>query len=202
MFGITTPPSRPNANRNTQNPHEEIRGSSHSGGYDAGGAERMKMEYLKKEKARRERERAQLEYESKKREYDGLVSSEERFKSEQRRLQAELERYEHDARAAEGESGRSAEEVARHKKEADDLAVKIQKLEADLVSYKNQHQRFMQEVRFLEQKDKTAQANTSKREAYVAGIKSKIEISKRNQEHYHKDIERISEELAKLKKLL
>ncbi len=202
MFGITTPPSRQNPNHGTQNKREEIRSGSHSGTYDASGSDRMKMEYLKKEKERRDKERARLEYDSKKREYDGLMTSEERFRSEQRRLNMELERYEHDSRFAEEEEKKKSEEMLHHKKEAEDLGKKIQRMEVELASYKNQYQRFMSNVTYLEQREKTARADAGKKESYVAGIKSKIEISKRNQEHFTHDMQKLAEELEKLKRSL
>ncbi len=202
MFGITTPPLRPGANRSTQNQHEEIRGSSHSAGYDAGGAERMKMEYLKKEKERRDRERAKLEYDGKKREYDGLMASQERFKSEERRLMQELTRYESEATHAEAEEKRALQDLPVHKKEIEDLERKIHQMEADLQAYKNRHQRLTQDVSKLEQQGKTIQAGLSKKMTYVEGIRSKLEIARRNIEHYKKDSDALHAELDQLKKLV
>lgn len=202
MFGITTPPARSNTNRNSQHALEEVRAASHSGTYDAGGAERMKMEYLKKEKERRDRERAKLEYDGKKREYDSLMVSQERFKSEERRLMQELARYESEAVHAEAEEKRALQDLPMHKKEIDDLEKKIHQMEADLQAYKNRHQRLTQDVGRLEQQGKTMQAGLSKKMAYVESIRSKLEIARRNIEHYKKDSDILHAELDQLKKLV
>ncbi len=203
MFGITTPPSRSNStNRNTQNKLEEVRGSSHSGSYDAGGTAHMEMEYLKKEKERRDKERAKMEYDSKKREYEGLIASQERFKNEERRLQAELTRYEQDAHHAEAEQKRMVQDLPGHQKEADDLEKKIHQMEADLLSYKNRYQHLTQTVGKLEQQSKTAKVDVDKKDAYIAGIKAKIEISKRNMENYKKDADKLNTDLTGLKRLI
>ncbi|MEN9604334.1 MAG: hypothetical protein RJB39_19 [Candidatus Parcubacteria bacterium] len=205
MFGITTPPSRQNnnsTNRITQNKLEEIRGASHSGTYDAGGAQRMEMEYLKKEKERRDKERARMEYDSKKREHDGLLASQERFQNEERRLHAELTRYETEVGHAESEEKRAIQDLPTHKKEAEDLEKKIHQMEADLLSFKNRHQRLIQDISRLEQNGKTAKMITDKKTAFVTSIREKMEIAKRNFENYKKDSDKLAQELEQLKRLI
>lgn len=202
MFGITTPPARSNVNRNTQNKLEEVRNASHTGAYDTGGTERIKMEYLKKEKERRDKERAKLEYDSKKREYESLLASQERFQSEERRLHQELTRYESELHHAEAEEKRMLQDLPAHQKEVVELERKIHQLEADLQGYKNKHQKMVQDIAKVEQQGKTAKMTTDKKASYAEGIRAKMEIAKRNLENYKKDSDKLHNDLEQLKRLI
>ncbi len=205
MFGITTPPTRSDSSsgRNTHNKLEEVRvGTSRSGSYDAGAAERMKMDYLKKERERREKERNKLTYDSKRREYDSLLQSVDRIKSENRRLEMELSRYEQDSAHAHSEEQKVSTTLTSQKREMESLEIQIKKLEADLQMCKNRHQRLVQDVSKLEQQERAGAMDAKKKEDYVRGLKTKIDTAKKRLIEYERDMETAHKETEALKRII
>lgn len=202
MFGSTSQPKRDAYGRIVSNAHEEIRRGSGSSAYDSAAAERMKMEYLRKERERREKERNKMVYEGKKRDYDRLVDEESRMKIESRRLESELVKYTHDVEGVKNQEVRERSGLPALKKEELELAQKIQKTESELLSYKNRHQRVQQDIAHVEQADKSFMVDLNKREAYAAGVKSKFEAVKSKHEETIKQLEKLKIEVDQLKRLI
>lgn len=202
MFGSTSQPKRDAYGRIVSNTHEEIRRGAGSSAYDNAAAERMKIEYLRKERERREKERNKMMYEGKKRDYDRLVDEESRMKIESRRLEAELIKYTHDVESVKNQEARERSGLPALKKEELELAQKIQKTESELLSYKNRHQRVQQDITHLEQADKSFMVDLNKREAYAAGVKSKFEVVKSKHEETVKQLEKLKIEVDQLKRLI
>ena len=202
MFGLTSQPQRNTNGRITSNAHEELRRGGTSSTYDNAAAERMKMDYLRKEKERREKERNKMMYDGKKRDYDRLVDEVERMKTESRRLEMELHKYTHDVEGVKMQEARENAGIPALKKEELELAQKIQKTESDLLSFKNRHQRVVQEISQIQQKDKGTLVDLHKREAYTAGIKSKYEAIKAKYEDTIKQTEKLHAEVDQLKRLI
>jgi chromosome segregation ATPase len=204
MFGITPTP-QPQSNthgRITQNSREELRRGASSSTYDNAAAERMKMEYLKKERERRERERNKLVYDGKKRDLDRYLQDEERMKIESRRLEAELAKYNHDVESIKLQEKREISGIPALKKEELELAQKIQKTESELLMYKNRHQKVQQDIAKIDQTDKSMTVDIHKREVYVDGIKAKFDIVKRNHAEIEKNIAKLKPEVDQLKRLI
>jgi chromosome segregation ATPase len=202
MFGITPQPQRTTNGRVTSNAKEEIRHGGSSSTYDTAAADRMKMDYLKKEKDRREKERNKMIYDGKKRDYDRLVQESERMKIESRRLELELSKYTNDVEGIKMHGARETASVPSLKKEELELAQKIQKMESDLLSFKNRHQHIVQEISQISQKDKGILIDLHKREAYAASIKSKYETIKAKYEETVKQAEKLHVEVDQLKRLI
>lgn len=202
MFGITPQPQKTTNGRVTTNPHEDVRHGASSTTFDASAAERMKMEYLKKERERREKERNKMMYDGKKKDYDRLVGEAERMKVESRRLEMELHKYTHDVEGVKMQEARENAGIPTLKKEELELAQKIQKAESDLLSFKNRHQHVVQELTQIQQKDKGTLVDLHKREAYTAGIKSKYEAIKAKYEDTVKQTEKLHVEVDQLKRLI
>lgn len=202
MFGITPQPQRNSAGRITSNLREEIRRGSSSSTYDSAAAEQMKMEHLRKERERREKERNKMLYDSKRREYDQISQEYERIKSESRRLEAELVKHTHDTESLKLLQARTVGDLGDLKKEALDLTQKIQKVEAELLMYKNKHQQIIQRITHAEQSDKSIIADKHKREAYVSELERKHDIITRKLEEDTKHMERLKMEVDQLKKLI
>jgi hypothetical protein len=202
MFGITPQPTRDSYGRITNNPKEEIRRGINSSTYDTAAAERMKMEHLKKERERREKERNKLVYDSKKHDYDRMIQDEERMKTESRRLEMELAKYTHDIEGVKLQEKREVAGVPELKKEQLELVQKIQKVESELLMFKNRHQHVVQQITQLEQKDKGVIADLHKREAYSVGIKTKYDMVKTKLLDTQKQAEKLKVELEQLKKLI
>jgi chromosome segregation ATPase len=202
MFGITPQPQRTTNGRVTSNAKEEIRHGGNSSTYDTAASERMKMDYLKKERERREKERNKMIYDGKKRDYDRLVQESERMKTESHRLESELQKYTHDVEGIKMQGARETAGVPALKKEELELVQKIQKMESDLLSFKNRHQRIVQELLQISQKDKSTLVDLHKREAYTAGIKSKYETIKAKYEETVKQAEKLHVEVDQLKRLI
>lgn len=198
MFGITSQPQRNTNGRITGNAHEEIRHGASTSAYDNAAAERMKMEYLRKERERREKERNKMLYDGKKREYDRLVDEEARMKIEVRRLEAELTKYTHDIAGVKAEETRSRAGLPALKKEALELIQKIQKTEAELLSYKNRHQRVVQDIAHIEQSDKTFTVDINKRESYTNSLKAKYDALVLKHGTTVKDLEKLKSEVEQL----
>lgn len=206
MFGITPQPgqnvSKDSYGRTTNNPKEEIRRGINSSTYDNSAAERMKMEHLKKERERREKERNKMIYDGKKRDFDRLVQEEERMKTESRRLEMEFTKYAHDAEGIKLQEKREVAGIPTLKKEQLELNQKIQKIESELMMFKNKHQHVVQEIGRLEQNDKSIIVDLHKREAYAAGIKTKLDLVKAKHTDAEKEIAKLKPELEQLKRLI
>lgn len=202
MFGLTSQPQRNSSGRITSNPHEDIRRGGSSSTYDASAAERMKMEYLKKERERRDKERNKMLYDGKKREYDRLIDEEARMKIESRRLESELVRYTHEVEGIKTQEAREKSGLPAFKKEELELMQKIQKTESELLSYKNRHQKVQQEISRLEQSDKSFVVDINKRETYVSGLKLKFEAVKRTHDETVKKIDKLKAEVEQLHRLI
>lgn len=202
MFGLTSQPQRDSHGRITSNSHEEIRRGSGSSTYDTAASERMKMDYLRKERERREKERNKMMYDAKKRDYDRVVQESERMKIESKRLEAELAKYTHDAEGSKMQEARERGGLPALKKEELELVQKIQKTEAELLMYKNKHQRVVQDITHIEQADKNLVADMHKREAYAVGIGIKYDTAKRRFEDITKQAEKLKGEVEQLKRLI
>jgi hypothetical protein len=77
-----------------------------SANFDANASERMKMEYLKKEKERREKERYKMEYDIKKKDFDRLSQDKVRYELDKRRIEGELAKYKFDLNANRNQEGK------------------------------------------------------------------------------------------------
>ncbi len=202
MFGLTSQPQRTTNGRVTANTKEEIRHGSSSSTYDTAAAERMKMEYLRKERERREKERNKLLYEERKREYDRLVDEEARMRTESRRLEAEVVKYTYDVEGAKRQDTKEKNELTVAKKQEAELTQKIQKIEAELLSYKNQRQKIQQDIARIEQTDKNLTADLSKRTSYATNLKGKFEAITRKHEETSKQIAKLKSEVEQLHRLI
>lgn len=202
MLGLTSQPQRNTNGRIASNPHEDIRRGGSSSTYDNAAAERMKMEYLRKEKERREKERNKMTYDSKKRDYDRLVDEESRLKIESRRIESELQKYTHDVQSVKMQETREKSGLSVLKKEELELVQKIQKTEAELLMYKNKHQKVQQDILHIEQNDKSLMVDINKRESYTNGLKSKFEIITNKHADTVKQIDRLKSEVDQLKRLI
>ncbi len=202
MFGITPQPTRTTSTggRIAQNKLEEIRRSGTSSTFDAGGAERMKMEYLKQERERREKERNKMMYEGKKRELDRMIGEEDRLRVEEKRLEQELIKYNHDVDNIKQEEKVELSHVPVLKKEELQLAHTIQKLESELQQAKTRHIKVQQDILRFEQNDKSTVADVHKREAFTASIASKLEDTKRRHESLKKTLAALQAEVTDLKR--
>ena len=150
----------------------------------------------------REKERNKLLYEGKKRDYDRLVDEEARMRTESRRLEAELVKYTYEVQNAKSQETKEATGLTPLKKEELDLLQKIQKMESELLSYKNRVQRVRQDILRTEQSDKTLTLDIHKRESYITGLKDKFETVKRKHEDAVKQIERLKSEVEQLHRLI
>jgi len=202
MFGITSQPQRNAQGRITSNPHEEIRRGAGSSTYDGAAAERMKMEYLRKERERREKERNKLMYDGKNRDYIRATQESERMKTETKRLESELAKHTHDSEGVKLLEARTVAELPAFKKEELELVQKIQKVEAELLMYKNRHQQVLQKISHVEQTDKNLVVDKHKREAYVSELQARYDASKRRFEDMSKQAEKLKVEVDQLKRLI
>ncbi len=202
MFGLTNPQVNNTNNRRMQNDREELRKGMSSNSFDNSYAERLRMEYLKEERERRERERNKMILNEKKSQERMWETEFERYKNDKRRYEAEINKYTHDLEGIRLEEKRESSGVENLKKQKNDLTILIQKLESELQALKNKFKTLDFELTDKLKRDQNIIADTHKREDYLREVKSKLDNTNKMYNDSEKKLQVLKKEIADLQRLV
>lgn len=171
-----------------------------SSNFQANSADRMKMEYLKKEKERREKERYKMEYDTKKRELDRFIQDKNRYELDKKRIEIELKKYETDTLTNLRDQKKYTIEKTNLSDEEKQVNQKIQLLEVELQQLKNKSQRLRQDREATERKDRDILLDINKKNSYIQSLKLKLDAAEKNLANTSRQVSILESDLNRLKK--
>lgn len=171
-----------------------------SSNFDANSSDRMKMDYLRKEKERREKERYKMEYDIKKKDFDMHSANKARFELDKKRIEMELEKYKTDILTTLRDEKKYSIEKTNLSEEEKQINQKIIALETELQQLRNKSQKIRQDREVSERKDRELLGDLSKRNSYVKSLEIKLDAMERNLSQANREITILNSDLIRLKK--
>jgi chromosome segregation ATPase len=168
--------------------------------FDANTVDRMKMDYLKKEKERREKERYKMEYDIKKKDFDMQTANKARFELDKKRIEMELGKYKTDILTTLRDEKKYSIEKTNISEQEKQVNQKITSLEIELQQLRNKFQKLRQDRELVERKDRELFGDLSKRNAYVKSLEIKLEAVERNLSQVSREVTILNSDLVRLKK--
>ncbi len=173
-----------------------------SSNFDANSADRIKMDYLKKEKERRDKERYKMEYDMKKKDFDLHSANKARFEMDKKRLELELGKYKTDIFTNLQDEKIYSIEKTKETEEEKQIIQKIISLETELQQLKNKSQKLRQDRELAERKDKELMGDLSKKNTYIKSLELKLSAVDRNLSEANREITILNSDLIRLKNTL
>jgi chromosome segregation ATPase len=176
--------------------------TSTSSNFDVNSSDRMKMDYLKKEKERREKERYKMEYDIKKKDFDMHNANKVRFELDKKRIDIELGKYKTDILTALRDEKKYSIEKNNISEEEKQVNQKIQSLEIELQQLKNKSQKLKQDKESADRKDRDLMGDLNKRNTYVKSLELKLTITEKNLSEANREVGVLSSDLTRLKRYI